>query len=840
VALDVGTRLGPYEILAPLGAGGMGEVYRARDRRLDRDVAVKVLPAALAGDPDRLRRFENEARAAARLNHPSILQIHDVGTHEGHPYLVTELLEGGTLRERLAGGALSARRAVEYGIGVAQGLSAAHDEGIVHRDLKPENLFLTNDGRVKILDFGLAKLTRPEPEGDETVAHAPTVGEDTEAGVVMGTVGYMSPEQVRGQRADARSDIFTFGAILFEMVSGQRAFRGETPADTMSAILKEDPPELTLIAKEIPPAFDRIVHRCLEKSPTRRFRSAQDLAFSLEAISTSSTGSGLGGVSAVGDSAEHAEVEFEQITHLPSYLHMARFAPDGQTVVYATRIDGGPLTLYMKRPETPEAIPIPIAGADLLAISASGEMAIQLNPFGAHAGVSQGTLALAPMFGGAPRPLAEDITHVDFDPTGRQLAVIREVGGSSRLEYPMGTVLYETSGHVSYARVSPRGDRIAFLDHPMTNDDRSSVAVIDLEGAKKTLTPEWASAQGLAWTPDGEEIWFAATKGGAFRSSIQGVTLSGDVRQVYAVPGSIRIHDISKDGSAVVTRENYSAGILCVGAGGAAERELGWLGYSLPTAISADGKMLLFTEQSHSVGRDYAICIRGTDGSPVVRLGEGTGLGLTPDGRWALSHLPYRDAPFDFHPTGLGQKRSFPKRGYMIVGHRARFTPDGARAVMVVHDETGAPGLLVLAVADGDTRFLPFPAEFTDLRPSYAVDPSGREAIVGHVTTGVTRIVPLDGSATRPGPRLEPYDVIADYAPDGASLHVQAGPQRVPLRVHRVNVETGSREPWLEYMPANRAGLVAMANLQLSRDASIFAVACARHVADLYVARGLA
>jgi serine/threonine protein kinase len=834
------TALGPYTIVAPLGAGGMGEVYRASDQRLGRDVAVKVLPAALAGDADRLRRFENEARAAARLNHPNILQIYDVGNHAGHPYLVTELLEGETLRERLAGGPLSPRRAIEFAVGIAQGLAAAHDEGIVHRDLKPENLFLTKDGRVKILDFGLAKLTRPEGEGDEAVANAPTLGADTEAGVVMGTVGYMSPEQVRGQKADARSDIFAFGAILFETVSGQRAFRGDTPADTMSAILKEDPPELTLLAKEIPPAFDRIVHRCLEKSPARRFRSALDLAFSLEAISTTSATAASGGVPAGEGAGLSREVEFEQITHAPSFLLQARFAPDGQTVVYANRIDGGPPSLFMKRPETPEAIPIPVAGADLGAISPSGEMAVQLDPVAAHAGVGRGTLAVAPMFGGAPRPLAENITHVDFDPTGRALAVIREPAGKSCLEYPMGNVLYETIGHVSYVRVSPRGDRIAFLDHPMKNDDRSSVAVIDLEGAKKTLTPEWASAQGLAWTPDGDEIWFAATKGGAFRSSVYGVSLSGELRQVYAALGSIRIFDIAKNGSAVLSRESYTNGIVYSGHGDAPERELGWLGYSLPAALSDDGRTILFTEQSHSIGRDYAVCIRGTDGSPVIRLGEGTGLALSPDGRWALSHLPYRDAPFELLPTGPGRKRTFPSRGYQVVGHRARFTHDGTQIVMAAHDENAVPGILVLSVDDGALKFLPVTGAIADLRPSFAVSPDGREALVGHVESGETQIVPLDGAPSRPGPRLAPHDIIAAYAPDGAALYVQTGPRRIPLVAVRVDLASGAREPWLEFMPANRAGLVGMSTVLLSRDGSVFACGCARHVADLFVARGLA
>jgi serine/threonine protein kinase len=270
VTLASGSRLGPYEIVAPLGAGGMGEVYRARDPRLGRDVAVKVLPASFSQDTDRLRRFEHEARAAGVLNHPNITAVYDFGSAEGSPYVVTELLEGETLRTRIAMGALSTRKAIDYAIQIARGLAAAHEKGIVHRDLKPENLFVTRDGRVKILDFGLAKLTHPERAG-APITEAPTETRGTDPGVVMGTVEYMSPEQVRGLTADQRSDMFAFGAILYEMLSGKRAFHGATVADTMSAILKEEPPDLSLTNRDIHPGLERIVRHCLEKNPDERF-----------------------------------------------------------------------------------------------------------------------------------------------------------------------------------------------------------------------------------------------------------------------------------------------------------------------------------------------------------------------------------------------------------------------------------------------------------------------------------------------------------------------------------------------------------------------------------------
>src|SRR5258705_3729364 len=292
--LATGSRLGPEEIVAPLGGGGMAEVYVAGDARLGRNVAIKVLPAAFSADPDRLRRFEQEARAAAALNHPNILAIYDIGSHEGAPYVVSELLEGMTLRERLAGagggqgggqggGAVQPKRAVEYALDVARGLAAAHAKGIVHRDLKPENLFVTRDGRVKILDFGLAKLTQPEASSQSTAA---TRSPDTDPGMVLGTAGYMAREQVRGEPADARADLFALGAVLYEMLSGKRPFHRATPVETMHAILHDDPPELAVTAgKPVPPALERIMWHCLEKDPASRFQSARDVAFNLEALS---------------------------------------------------------------------------------------------------------------------------------------------------------------------------------------------------------------------------------------------------------------------------------------------------------------------------------------------------------------------------------------------------------------------------------------------------------------------------------------------------------------------------------------------------------------------------
>src|ERR1039457_3923843 len=467
--LTSGTKLGPYEIQSPIGAGGMGEVYRARDARLNRDVAIKILPASFSADPERLQRFAQESRAAAALNHPNILSIFDIGEDHGAPYVVSELLEGETLRDRLRNGPLSSRKATDYAQQIAKGLAAAREKGIVHRDLKPENLFITNDGRVKILDFGLAKLTRPEADlsGD-----APTQQVGTEAGTVMGTVGYMSPEQVRGKSSDSRSDIFSFGAVLYEMVSGKRAFHGESSVETMSAILKEEPPDLAETNRNVSPALERIVRHCLEKNPAERFQSARDVAFNLEAL-TDISSSSRGGIRAIPEEpaarrwllpllgglsllaswigiyrfahrSAAANPTFHEITFRNGTIWDARFAPDGETIIYGAAWEGRPQEIFSTRFDSSDSRTIGLPPAQVLAISSKGEMAVSFHPGNFSPFTQSGTLARVPLAGGAPREVLENILWADWTPDGQSLAVIRPgATGAIRLEFPAGNVIYE-------------------------------------------------------------------------------------------------------------------------------------------------------------------------------------------------------------------------------------------------------------------------------------------------------------------------------------------------------------------------------------------------------------
>ncbi|MCG6928132.1 MAG: serine/threonine-protein kinase, partial [Acidobacteria bacterium] len=708
--LPAGERLGPYEITAPLGSGGMGDVYRARDTRLARDVAVKVLPSRLAKDDERQRRFEVEAQAASTLNHPNIVAIHDIGSHEGAPYVVQELLEGETLRERLDEGALPTRKALDYALQVARGLAAAHARGVVHRDLKPANLFITRDGVVKILDFGLAKLTaNGDEESDSESTGLPTMTRGTTPGSVLGTVGYMSPEQVKGEPADPRSDIFALGAVLYEMATGQRAFKGGSAVETMSAIIKEEPPDLSTTGKVLPPGLERLIFHCLEKRPEDRFQSARDLVFDLESISGVTTlGSGaqaalrekesrklatrlalaavvvaaLAGAYMVGrQTVDVSTPSYQQVTFRRGKVGAARFAPDGATFVYSAAWEGRPQEVFTARFGNPDARALGFQGA-LLDVADNEEMIV------AHRPGEEGerTLARVPLTGGPLRDVLTDFGGADWTRDGSAMAVIR-FDGTSSLEYPAGTKLAEARGIFDQPRVSPDGERVAVIEHPLIGDDRGMIVVVDRKGERTVLSDGWASVQGLAWSLDGSEVWFTATRQGAL-CGLHAADLNGNLRTITTAPGRLILEDIAPDGRVLLVHELKRGEIYGRGPDAEEEISLSWGDFSHAVDISPDGRQVLLSESGEAGGPGYGVYLRGTDGSPAVRLGTGRPLALSPDGAWVLT-MPL-DPPerFVLLPTGAGEERTLPLAP-LVNGQFADWFPDGQRLVVLASEPGG-------------------------------------------------------------------------------------------------------------------------------------------------------
>jgi len=837
-----GVHVGRYQIVSPLGAGGMGEVYRARDPQLGRDVALKVV----AGDepsPDRLRRFEHEARAVAALRHPHILGIHDTGLHDGRPYLVLELLEGETLRQRLERGALPVRKALEIAGQVCAALAAAHAGGIVHRDLKPENLFLAPEG-VKVLDFGLAKLTgAAEPAG--SVAPTETA---TDRGAWLGTPGYVSPEQLRGEAASARSDIFALGAVLYEMLTGRRAFKGATRAHTLSAILQEEPPEMTSAGgPAVPAPLERVVRRCLEKDPEDRFQSARDVAFALDAISGTGKESALeasieartaarrwlprlaiavaaAAVFASGALVGRARVDrpaptFRALTFRRGWMQQARFAPDGRSVIYAAAWDGQPLSLYEARTDSAGARPLGIGHANILAVSSQGKMAFVVNSL-LSGYVGQGTLSVAPMGGSsAPREVLRDVQGSDWTPDGRLFVTVRRPNEVT-FELPPGNVVYRRPGGAGFVRLSPDGRHVAFTSN-------GALVVLDLaRGLARPLVERLGAwFWGLAWAPSSREVWFTQGESRDAKD-IWAVDLSGRRRLVYRSAVDLSVLDIAPDGRALLHRSACRDWVALLGRG-LQERDVSVGSNTVPTGLSADGRTLLLNEAG-------GVYLRTVEGEPV-RLADGRGVDLSRDGRAALV---VRDDRLDWVPTGADLPRTIDTGISRVTG--ALFVPpDGQRALVsgvdregqiapyrIVSLDPGAPAEAVRTVAPPGRG------------PTFlALSPDGRQ-LAGIWKTETLTVLPLDGREPRDVGRVPPYFGVRRWSDDGRSIFLANPGQGLGCTLARFDLGSSRFEPVREVVPQDLTGVNNCDALVFSGD-GVCAAGYARCLTDLVLAEGL-
>jgi Tol biopolymer transport system component len=838
MSLPAGTRLGPYEVLAPIGAGGMGEVYRARDSRLDRTVAIKVLPAAVVDHPSRLQRFEREARAVSRLSHPHICAIYDVGDQDGVHFIVMEYLDGETLAARIKGGPLPIAEALRLAGEVADALDHAHRQRIVHRDLKPANVMLTRSG-AKLLDFGVARLQT----SDETRALAESPTESlTQEGSVLGTLQYMAPEQLEGKEADARTDIFALGTVLYEMVTGRQPFASTSTASVIAAILDRDPPsmmaargdsgERTRAVEPITPLLEHVVSRCLAKNPDERWQTAADLRQELKWIVKGTSevratpasaaparsrrallawlalAAGLAIAAAAfivprlgwGRAQTLTAPTFTQLTFRRGNTSQARFAPDGQSIFYSAAWDGGPVQVYEWRPGNPRSRPLDLPSpAGIESVSILNELAVILG-CRLEWGFCVGKLARVPLTGGAPRDVVEDVVSAEWTPDGKDLAVIHQTQGESRLEFPVGKTLYTaaSSGKLHWIAFSPLGERLAFVEHPVIMDEAGDVKVVDRGGRVTTVSTGWRTIRGVRWSQDGTEILITGARTGKV-CSVYALSMTGEFRVVVRIPGDMTLSDVARDGRLLLSVG--PGGSRMIWASGGEERDLSWLDWPTVADVSSDGRKLLFYEWGLAVDANPAVFMRDTAGGDAVRLGDGTALALSPDGRWALALLETTSPELVLLATGTGQQQPLKIPDLSDV-YWAKWFPNSRRILLV---SIGADGVTRSSYYDMETGQKTTVADPGSL--AHLVSPKGDRLLVRDPLAGFD-IWPLAGGDPVPVPGILPDDRPIRWSEDG-HIYLLTESEK-SLQLYRYSEVTRRRERWRELSPRDPAGVVAI------------------------------
>ena len=851
--------IGPYQVGGLIGAGAMGDVYRARDTKLNRDVALKVLPPLLALDPERVARFRREAQLLAALNHPNIAAIYGLEESDAGQALALELVDGPTLADRITRGALPLADVVDIARQIADALEAAHEKGIVHRDLKPANIKISSNGVVKVLDFGLAKVWEGAPGAD--LAASPALTAVDLQGRILGTPGYMSPEQARGRAIDRRTDIWAFGCVLFEMLTGRAAFPGDTISDTIARVLDAEP-DWQALPPSTPIHVQNLLRRCLQKDTARRLRHIGDAGLELDdpdlptdsraldpranrsrrVLRVSAVALVVAAVAAAayvaGRGESRSSPTFRQLTFRHGSIGGARLGADGRTVVYRATWPGSQPELHVIRPESRQSGTLGLVNAGIYSVSSRGDLAIALG-CRLNWGECLGTLAQVPITGGSPREMVKNVLVADWSPDGREMAVASFSGSTYRLEYPIGTTLYESPGWITHVRLSPRADRIAFLDHPRLGDSSGSVSMVDLAGAVTTLSSGWTTLQGLAWTSSGDEIWFTGSRTGkGGNTELHAVTLSGRERPVYSSPGTLKLNDISRDGQRVLlTRGTTRGGIMGLPAGQTNERDLSWFDYSTVADLSADGATLLFYEWGEGVAARPTVFLRKTDGGEAVQLGEGRPLALSADARWALAVRESSSPELVLLPAGTGEARPLPRGPIVEYLDWATWSGDGRRIFFAGREAGDVRRTYVQAIDGGEPRPVT-PDGFVGV----LLSPDGR-TIAAVDRYGEYYLCSTD-EQVQPRP-LEGYvdgDFLLQWSADGRFLFVREAGNLV-LRIYRLDLSTGRREFWKELVPPDPTVVIDIGSdpgqVRITPDGRSYAYSYWTFQGELYLAEGL-
>jgi Tol biopolymer transport system component len=841
-----GTRLGPYEIVAPIGAGGMGEVWRARDTTLDREVALKFLPAEVSGDAERMARFEREAKVLAALNHPAIAAIYGFHAEAGHRFLAMELVPGVDLAERLRSGRLPVREAIDVAAQIADALEAAHERGIVHRDLKPANVKLAPDGTVKVLDFGLAKALDAVggPEAGRDASMSPTITSlGTVSGVILGTAAYMSPEAARGRAVDKRADVWAFGCVLYEMLTGTLAFAGETVSDTMAAVLTRDP-DWSALPAETPRGVRELLARCLHKDPRERLRDIGDgrialreatrqdrpaeagttaarpasLAWVYGAIGLVAVAAAIGGLIAGKRSIDTRPPIFRPMTSANGVVHSARFTPDGGTVIYGAAFEGRPLALFSMRTDGVDSRPIDLPGADVVGISRDSQMALLIGRHYTGSWLRVGTLAQVALTGGTPRELLEDVYDADISPDGTRFAVVVADGGEQVLQYPIGKELFRTHGWISQPRIAPDGKRIAFVDHRVPADDLGVVKMIGPDGKAVPLGAEAQYTQGVCWSPDGTTVWY--TNADDFAGGVLHAVRPGSAPRIVArTPELVRVQDVAADGRVLLLDDDTWITIVGSLAGDTRERAYSFSSNEVASGVASDGSSYVGT-LNVVVNGEYSIFYRRGEAPPVT-LGPGIAVGVTPDGKQVLfTTMSAAQGSLTLLPVGAGAPRPLDLHGVAFQrtpGRPLQFSSDGRRFAFIGAKSGEGNAAWVLDLVDGTPRKVSLSGASEVL-----MSPDGTKVVVGDPVRGMYVVSDAGNVPVRSAPK---GDVPLAWMSDGGA--VLSWDKTLPPRIFKTDLASGRRELFRELTPVDPAGTVYVW-LLMSPDGRYYLQRCRR------------